>query len=74
MQYVEKGTHVMTAASVMNWLPALLSFRSFSILMATFFPSYSPNHTSARGRRKREGMGKEEKGDEKEERDGWERK
>lgn len=36
----------MMAASVINWSPALLSFKSLSILMATFFPLYSPNHTS----------------------------
>jgi len=51
-----KQTHVMTAASVMNWLLALLSLRSLSILMATFFPSYSPNHTSVGGRQMKSGV------------------
>ena len=41
-----KVSYVMTAASVMNWAEALLSFRSFNIFTATFFPLCSPNQTS----------------------------
>ncbi len=45
-QHDKDWTYVMTEASCKNFWLAFSSFRSLSILMATFISLYSPSHTS----------------------------
>ncbi len=47
--YNGHASHVMTEASWRNFWLAFSSFKSLSILMATFISLYSPSHTSVHG-------------------------